>query len=143
MMFISFRRCAGFVIDFFVLERYLISMDKRVSKRVSPPDTEPIEALIIGNKNESIDVGTLVDISEGGMGVRIFRNGPESPLGEVDIVLGLPAWPPFKAHGIVRHCEKNGRLTNLYGMQFLKIDERYGRLLRSYLNSCDLESEAV
>lgn len=93
-----------------------MGIEQRSYVRVHPHPKRPVQIQIIGQN--FIDVFPVVDVSVGGVGVRVPHRFDGCEINEeVDLVLSLPGLRPIQMRGTIRHVrdEPGG---SLFGLQF-------------------------
>jgi len=97
--------------------------------RVTPRENEPITVRLVSKG--LTEILWARDISAGGMAVAIHHDvDPKTLASEVQIIVGLPGLPSFKAKAHVRHISTS---TLMFGVQFTVIDPRHLAIVEVYV----------
>lgn len=111
--------------------------DKRKFLRVTPKAEAPIEIQIMGCQTLRgifLEVLHARDISVGGIGIFVPHNFKGCDVShQVELIITLPANPPFKAVGRVIH-KNSTKDGGFFGVQFLKIGESAHRAIANYVS---------
>ena len=103
--------------------------DRRRHVRVTPLENEPITVRLVGKG--LTEILWARDISAGGMAVAIHHDvDPKTLASEVQIIVGLPNRPSFKAKAQVRHISTS---TLMFGVQFTAIDPKSLEVIEAYV----------
>lgn len=109
-----------------------MGIEKRLFVRVRPHPRRPVTIQIIGK--DFIDVFQVVDISIGGVGVRVAHRFDGCELDEeVELVLSLPGTRPMQTRGTIRHVrdEPGG---SLFGLQFSELSSLQRDAIQSFVD---------
>jgi hypothetical protein len=102
--------------------------DRRRHARVTPRPNEPITIRVLGKK--LVEILWARDISVGGVAVLIHHDVDATTLAnEVDIMVGLPDRPAFKARAQVRHIAT----SSMFGVQFTLIKPEDVAAIEAYV----------
>lgn len=106
----------------------------RVTKRVTPLRSAPVEVQVMGR--ESLDVLHARNVSPSGLGVYVPHGFVGFDLeAEVELVITLPGVTPFLASGVIKHVTGGGEEARHFGLSITKIDRINRLALDRYIRS--------
>src|SRR5215471_16208408 len=107
-----------------------MTFDRRDTFRVRPATTEPIPVEIVAAG--SLEMGHLVDISEGGVGVQLDAASGSDLMGqEVELLMKFPGTHGVYAKGIVRRVRADK--SPVLGVQFVNLPMKALDAIRNYI----------
>jgi hypothetical protein len=115
----------------FVAKEHAMSFDRRDTFRVRPAATEPIPVEVVAAG--SLEMGQLVDISEGGVGVELETSAGSDLVGkEVELLIGFPGTHGVYIKGLVRRARSEG--VAVLGIQFVDLPMKALDAIRNYVS---------
>src|SRR5262245_25496600 len=106
-----------------------MTVERRDTFRVRPASREAIKVEL--SAAGMLDVGELVDISEGGIGLRLEGPPGRELVGfEVELVIQFHGVPAAYAKGVIRSARQDG----VIGVQFRELSSRALESIRSYVS---------
>ncbi|PJZ69815.1 pilus assembly protein PilZ [Leptospira perolatii] len=119
-----------------------MNRDKRQQVRVVPFPAQPVQIQLMGNG--FLDILVAQDISMGGIAVRVPHGFEGCDLNsEIQILVSLPGYKPFKAKGKIRHLGKSREAQGYFGVQFVSFDPKGKELLSSYVQKLTAQHRMV
>ena len=107
-----------------------MTFDRRDTFRVRPATREPIPVEIVAAG--SLELGQLVDISEGGVGVQLEAASGGDLMGkEVELLMGFPGTHGVYAKGVVRRVRLEK--TPVLGIMFIDLPMKALDAIRGYV----------
>lgn len=107
--------------------------EQRVFDRVRPHPGRPVQIQIIGA--DFLDVLVPVDVSEGGVGLRVppdrFKGCTIN--GVLDIIVKLPGVRAFSAKGRIKHIRNDAGGHGVFGAEFVDLRIEHRTLLQTYV----------
>jgi c-di-GMP-binding flagellar brake protein YcgR len=104
--------------------------DRRDTFRVRPATTEPISVEIVSAG--ALEMGQLVDISEGGVGVRLqAASGSDLTGMEVELLIAFPGTHGVYIKGVVRRIRADK--SPVLGIQFVNLPMKALDAIRNYV----------
>ena len=107
-----------------------MSVERRDTFRVRPATREPIKVELVSAG--MLEVGQLVDISEGGLGVKLELTTTTEFVGvEFELIIKFPGMPAAYAKGVVRSARIDS--GHILGIQFVNLPEKTLYAIRNYV----------
>jgi hypothetical protein len=107
-----------------------VTFDRRDTFRVRPASREPIPVEIVASG--ILEMGQLMDISEGGVGVQLDTAGVDLADKEVELLIGFPGTHGVYAKGVVKRVRMDG--GTVLGVQFTNLPPKALAAIRSYVS---------
>ena len=108
-----------------------MGIEQRSFVRVRPHPRRPVSIQIMGK--DFIDTFQVVDISVGGVGVRVPHRFDGCEINEeVEVVLSLPGGRPMQTRGTIRHVREEPG-GSLFGLQFSQLSPVHRGAIESYV----------
>ena len=106
-----------------------MSTDRRDTFRVRPASREPIPVEIVASG--SLELGQLMDISEGGAAVQLDAASADLAGKELELLIGFPGTHGIYAKGIVRRVRMEA--SPVLGIQFVNLPSKALDAIRGYI----------
>ncbi len=107
-----------------------MTFDRRDTFRVRPATREPIRVEIVAAG--SLEMGQLVDISEGGVGVQLeAASGSDLTGKEVELLIGFPGTHGVYMKGVVKRVRPDK--SPVLGIQFIDLPMKALEAIRNYV----------
>jgi hypothetical protein len=110
-----------------------MGIEQRVHRRVRPHPGKPVQIQIIGS--DFLDVLLPIDVSEGGVGLRVPHRFEGCTInGVLDFIVKLPSVRAFQVKGMIRHIRNEPDGGGMFGAEFVNLRPEHQDLLRAYIN---------
>jgi hypothetical protein len=107
-----------------------LTLDRRDTFRVRPATREPIPVEIVAAG--ILEMGQLMDISEGGVGVQLDNSSGTDLTGkEVELLIGFPGTHGVYVKGVVRRVRPDK--SPVLGIQFVDLPVKALDAIRNYV----------
>ena len=107
-----------------------MSVERRDTFRVRPATREPIKVELVSAG--MLEVGELVDVSEGGVGVKLdLPSGSEFIGVELELIIRFPGNQAAYTKGVVRTVRFDG--GHVLGIQFVNLPDKALYAIRNYV----------
>jgi hypothetical protein len=107
-----------------------MSVERRDTFRVRPATREPIRVELVSAG--MLEVGELVDVSEGGVGVKLDLTAGSDLVGiEFELIIKFPGNQAAYARGVVRTVRLDG--GHVLGLQFVNLPDKALYAIRNYV----------
>jgi c-di-GMP-binding flagellar brake protein YcgR len=107
-----------------------MSSDRRDTFRVRPASSESIPVEIVASG--SLELGQLMDISEGGAAVRLEAAAADLAGKELELLIGFPGTHGIYVKGIVRRVRMEA--NPILGVQFINLPAKALDAIRGYIS---------
>ncbi len=117
------------------LEEFFEGVEKRKAVRISPPLT--LRFVVYSRSKAEEFLASIKDISLEGAGIEIEQNLPKGGMIEAEIYSSELL--PVELIGLIvreRSFERNGKILNEVGIQFLEMNEESRERFKNYLMKC-------
>jgi PilZ domain len=110
-----------------------MGLEQRVHRRVRPHPGKPVQIQIIGS--DFLDVLVPIDVSEGGVGLRVSHRFEGCTVNVVlDFIVKLPSVRAFQVQGMIRHIRDEPNGGGMFGAEFVNLRHEHQELLRAYID---------
>jgi hypothetical protein len=106
-----------------------VSVDRRDTFRVRPASRQPIPVEIVAAG--ILEMGQLMDVSEGGVGVQLETAGVDLAGKELELLIGFPGTHGVYVKGIVKRVRMDA--NPVLGIQFVNPTPKVLEAIRSYV----------
>jgi hypothetical protein len=107
-----------------------MTLERRDTFRVRPATLERIKVELIASG--MLEFGTVMDISEGGIGVQLETEASHDLVGkELELIIGFPGSPAIYAKGVVRRIRQDS--GPIVGIQFVNLPLKALDAIRGYV----------